>query len=82
MVRVYLYRKHTIFALHLNVWLLKGSKKAGALCCRSGRNIPNLVFNKSSALNTYDILRADKIVVDKASLEFINEFFGPSEATA
>jgi hypothetical protein len=44
--------------------------------CRSGRNIPKLKWNKATALNTYDVLRADRIVMDKASLDFINSFYG------
>ena len=42
----------------------------------------NLKFSKSTNLNTYDILRADKIVIDKASLDFVNEFYGDSAAAA
>lgn len=48
---------------------------------RSGRNIRNLQFNKASALSTYDILRADRIVMDKASLDFVNDFYGASPAS-
>jgi len=47
---------------------------------RSGRNIPNLVFNEATALNTYDVLRADRILMDKASLGFINNFYGAKKA--
>lgn len=43
---------------------------------KSGRNIPKLKWNKATALNTYDVLRADRIVMDKASLDFINSFYG------
>ena len=49
---------------------------------RSGRNIANLVFNEASSLNTYDILRADRILMDQASLTYISEFYGEKSAAA
>ena len=50
--------------------------------CRSGRNLPKLVFNEATALNTYDVLRADRILMDKASLSFVNTFYGAKNAEA
>jgi len=43
---------------------------------RSGRNVRNLEFNEASSLSTYDVLRADRILMDKASLAFVNSFYG------
>lgn len=51
-----------------------------ALCYRSGRNIEKLKLNEASGLNTYDILRADKILMDKASLNFVNQWYGKTAA--
>ena len=53
-----------------------------SLSCRSGRNLPKLVFNEATALNTYDVLRADRILMDKASLSFVNTFYGAKGAEA
>lgn len=51
------------------------------MSCSSARNIANLVLNESSSLSSYDILRADRIVIDKASLSYINDFYGESSTS-
>ena len=49
---------------------------------RSGRNIEKLVINSTEHINVYDILRADKIVIEKGALEYVQGFYGPNEEAA
>ena len=42
---------------------------------RSGRNIAGCEVTFANLLNTYDVLNADKLVVDKAALQKIQEVF-------
>ena len=42
---------------------------------RSGRNIPGCEVTFANLLNTYDVLNADKLVVDQAALQKIQEVF-------
>ena len=42
---------------------------------RSGRNIAGCEVTFANLLNTYDVLHADKLVVDKAALQKIQEVF-------
>ena len=42
---------------------------------RSGRNIPGCEVTFANLLNTYDVLHADKLVVDQAALQKIQEVF-------
>ena len=41
----------------------------------SARNIPGVVTTPANILNAYDILNADKLVVDKAALQTIEEVY-------
>ena len=45
----------------------------------AGRNIEKLVINSREHLNVYDILKADKIVIEKAALEYIQGFYGATK---
>jgi len=45
----------------------------------SGRNVEKLVINSKDHINVYDILRADKIVIEKGALEYIQGFYGAKE---
>lgn len=45
----------------------------------SARNVPKLAINTAGAVQIYDVLRADKIVVEKGALDYINEFYGASQ---
>lgn len=36
--------------------------------------------NTASALRVYDILRADKIIIEASALQFIQEFYGDSDS--
>lgn len=45
---------------------------------RAARNVERLSVNKVAALNASDVLRADKIVVEKGALAAIQEFYGPN----
>lgn len=40
---------------------------------RAGKNIARLTINKASALQVYDVLRADKIIVEEAALAIWSE---------
>ena len=42
---------------------------------KSGRNIPGCEVTFANLLNVYDIVNANKLVVDKAALEKIEEVF-------
>ena len=42
---------------------------------KSGRNIPGCEVTFANLLNTYDVLNADKLVVDQAALQKIQEVF-------
>ena len=42
---------------------------------KSGRNIPGCEVTFANLLNTYDVLNANKLVVDKAALQKIEEVF-------
>jgi len=42
----------------------------------SSRNVERLEVNKASALRVYDILRADKIIIEASALQAIQEFYG------
>ena len=49
---------------------------------RAARNIERLTLNAVTSLSAYDVLRADKIVVDTKALAHINVFYGPKLAEA
>ena len=46
----------------------------------ASRNVERLTVNKVTALSARDVLKADRIVVDAASVAYINEFYGPKSA--
>jgi large subunit ribosomal protein L4 len=39
---------------------------------RAGKNVARVTINKASALQVYDVLRADKIVVEESALELLS----------
>ena len=41
----------------------------------SGRNIPKMEVIMASDLNTYDILNADKLLIQEGAIDIINEHF-------
>jgi large subunit ribosomal protein L4 len=43
---------------------------------KSGRNVGRLQMNAISGLRLYDVLRADKIVIERSALKHIQEFYG------
>ena len=59
-----------------NVLLVAGEVGDGLQ--RASRNVERLAVNKVAALNASDVLRADKIVVEKGALAAIQEFYGPN----
>jgi large subunit ribosomal protein L4 len=46
----------------------------------SARNVPKLAINPASALQVYDVLAADRVLVEAGALAFIQEFYGDDEA--
>ena len=55
------------------ILLIKG-KNENALI--SGRNIKKLCIADVTNVNVYDLLRADKVIVEEPAMEFIKEKFG------
>jgi len=49
---------------------------------RAGRNIAKLAINSASAIQVFDVLNADVIVMDKAALEQVKQMYGQAAAAA
>lgn len=47
---------------------------------KSGRNMGRLQMNSITGLRVYDVLRADKIVIERSALKHIQEFYGGGSA--
>lgn len=45
----------------------------------SARNVEKLKVNTVTALNVYDILRADKIVIEESAFNYIQQFYGAQQ---
>ncbi|KAK9829589.1 hypothetical protein WJX72_006711 [[Myrmecia] bisecta] len=45
-----------------------------------GRNVEKLVIDLASAPNVYNILRAEKIIIEASALKYLQEFYGGAEA--
>ena len=52
------------------------TKDASEVLTKSTRNMPTVVQTDITHLNVYDILNADKVVVEESALAHINDFFG------
>lgn len=48
----------------------------------SARNVEKLKLNTVEKLNVYDILRADKIVMEDSAFKYIQEFYGAASEQA
>ena len=48
----------------------------------SARNVEKLKLNTVDHLNVYDVLRADKIVVEESAFKYIQEFYGAASEDA
>lgn len=48
----------------------------------SGRNLEFLAMNNANAVQVYDVLAADHIVIEKSALAYINEIYGGDEEAA
>eukprot|EP00210_Caulerpa_lentillifera_P000890 g861.t1 len=48
---------------------------------QAGKNIKRLKMNTSKHLSVYDVLRADKIIIEKDALEYVQSFYGPKIAS-
>ena len=42
----------------------------------AGRNISRLAINTANAISVFDVLNADRIVIEKEALEYINSIYG------
>ena len=42
----------------------------------AGRNIEKLAINTADRISVFDVLNADKIIIEHAALEHINAFYG------
>ncbi|CAD7702414.1 unnamed protein product [Ostreobium quekettii] len=47
---------------------------------KSGRNVPWLMMNTTRQINVYDVLKADKIVMEQSALKHVQSFYGVSES--
>ena len=45
----------------------------------SARNVEKLKVNTVTHLNVYDVLRADKIVVEESAFKYIQQFYGAKQ---
>lgn len=45
----------------------------------SGRNVERLFINTANAVQVYDLLGADRVVVEKSALAYINEYYGGAD---
>ena len=62
----------------INAEMKKGTRlvvEIDDVLVKSGRNIPGCEVTFANLLNTYDVLNANKLVVDKAALQKIEEVF-------
>ena len=48
----------------------------------AGRNLSNLRMNSIANLSVYDLLRADRVIVESSALAYIQEFYGKSTKAA
>ena len=48
----------------------------------AGRNIEKLTMSTANALDIFEVLRADKIVVEESALEFLQNFYNGVETNA
>lgn len=49
---------------------------------RAGRNVAKLAINTADAIQVFDVLNADVIVMEKAALEKVQALYGASAASA
>lgn len=45
----------------------------------SARNVEKLKVNLVTQLNVYDVLRADKIVIEESAFKYIQQFYGAKQ---
>eukprot|EP00850_Spirogloea_muscicola_P003325 SM000013S26494 [mRNA] locus=s13:695070:695768:+ [translate_table: standard] len=75
------------FAAALRRWgFVPGGRQAALLFLADGelsdalrlssRNIPRLTVATPRSLNLYDVLRADKLILTRAGLEYLNDMYG------
>mmetsp|Transcript_38908 Transcript_38908/g.115746 ORF Transcript_38908/g.115746 Transcript_38908/m.115746 type:complete len:119 (-) Transcript_38908:114-470(-) len=50
-------------------------KEASENLLKAGSNIATLAINTADCISVFDVLHADKILVDQAALEHINAFY-------
>ncbi len=57
-------------------------KEANEGVMLAGRNLQKLKLNVASAIKVFDVLNADKIIVEHGALEHIQATYGPAAADA
>ena len=62
-------------AVGCNTKTLVVTENADTNVVKSGRNIPGCEITFANLINVYDIVNADKLVVDQAALRKIEEVF-------
>ena len=45
----------------------------------AGRNVAKLAINTATAISVFDVLNADRIVIEKEALAYINNMYGDNE---
>ncbi|KAG1678911.1 hypothetical protein FOA52_003580 [Chlamydomonas sp. UWO 241] len=55
-------------------------KESCAKLTKAGGNLPRFMVNTADSLSVFDVLHADRIVVEKAALAHINAFYGAEAA--
>ena len=80
-------RKTKAFAAALARWgvaegenVLLVTKEEVETVADSARNLGGLVHSPVTALSIYDVLRADKLIVESGALAFLNEWYGEKGA--
>lgn len=43
----------------------------------AGRNIGRLMMNTTEQIQLFDVLKAEKIVIEQPAIQYIQEFYGP-----
>jgi ribosomal protein L4 len=55
------------------------TKEAGSNVALAGRNVEKLFHNTADAIKVFDVLKADRIVVEAGALEHIQAKFGGAQ---
>lgn len=53
------------------------TNKKNEMLERAGKNVQRLQINRTSGISVYDVLRADKVIIEQSALKYIQDFYGP-----